>query len=278
MLKRNIEKENEVPQLIESIYIQSYTFGSRKFKQALKVMINACDSDDSDEINDEHNSLNSANKFFKRVISSDVSLSSSGSCLSDFLWDLRSVINCSDYHPVPEAAIERVEMFSNMIRNYKNIHGERYCSKAAEKRHQPYNGNNNNNSNGFNFNFDFILRILYFAIGIYFSISAISVSTMDDMEDFMKKVASEYNAPLSEVHNELGFAVNSEYKWFPLPHTVWYVTKENGQDVEVGESSTFGGTEIYKDKLDQFFYLEFWSGRESLEEQKRNAMREAMRR
>ncbi len=124
-----------------------------------------------------------------------------------------------------------------------------------------------------NFNW---LSLIYFVLGVYAIIVSISFMTMDNMEDFMKKVASEYDAPLSEVENELLGAVNSEYKWLPLPHTVWYVTKENGQDVEVGKSSTFGGTEIYKDNLDQFFYLDFWTGRKSVEEMQMDAMREKM--
>ncbi len=120
------------------------------------------------------------------------------------------------------------------------------------------------------------MRIVYLVLGVYGIICSISFSTMDDMEDFMKKVASEYDAPLSEVEYELIGAVNSEFKWFPLPHTIWYVTKENGQDVEVGESGTFGGTDIYKDKLDQFFYLDFWTGRQSVSEIQMDVYREMM--
>lgn len=95
------------------------------------------------------------------------------------------------------------------------------------------------------------------------------------LEDFMKEVASEYNAPLSEVENEILSAIRSEDSWFPLPNTIWYVTKDNGEDVTVGRSDVFG-TDVYKDKLDKFFYLEFWRGRKSLEEMQMDAIREQM--
>lgn len=257
MLKRNIEKENEVPKLIESIYIQSDETVDEKFKQALEIIIDACDSDESNEINDEHNNINSANEFFKQVALSNLSLPSSGNSLSDFLWDLRSVINSKDYTPIPEPAIERSKMFMDVIRDYKN-------------RHNKPNNSDNTSSGGFNFGW---IRIV---IGIYIVIATISYWAMDDMDDFMKKVASEYDAPLSEVQYELFGTINYEFKWFPLPHTIWYVTKENGQDVEVGKSSTFGGTEIYKDKLDRFYYLEFWSGSKSLDEMKMDVIKEKM--
>ena len=56
------------------------------------------------------------------------------------------------------------------------------------------------------------MRIVYLVLGVYGIICSISFLTMDDMEDFMKKVASEYDAPLSEVEYELIGAVNSEFK------------------------------------------------------------------
>lgn len=262
MLKVNTIKERAVPELIESIYIQTSLSRKSKFNKALQVLIDACNSDDSDEVNDEHNRLYTANEFFKRVISSEVSLTSSCGCLSDFLWDLRKVVNSSDYQPIPEAAIERVDMFTSMIKQYISKNGERVC---------PNSNVQSSTSSGFNFNW---MGLVYFALGVYLVICSISYARMDDMEDFVKKVASEYDAPLSEVKREIGGAINSEFKWFPLPHTVWYVTKENGQDVVVGESKTFGGTEIYKDKIDQFFYLEFWSGKKSLNEQMMDVIRE----
>ena len=95
------------------------------------------------------------------------------------------------------------------------------------------------------------------------------------LEDFMKEVATEYNAPLSEVKNEILSAIRSEDSWFPLPNTIWYVTKDNGEDVTVGRSDVFG-TDVYKDKLDNFFHLEFWRGRKSLEEMQMDAIREQM--
>lgn len=266
MLKVNSIKERAVPELIESIYIQTSLSRKSKFNKALQVLIDACDSDDSDEVNDEHNRLSSANEFFERVISSEVSLTSSCGCLSDFLWDLRNVVNSSDYQPIPEAAIERVEMFTSMIKQYISKNGERVCPNSDVQ---------SSTSSGFNFDW---MRLVYFALGVYLVICAISYARMDDMEDFVKKVAEEYNAPLSEVEREFGVALQSDFTYFPIPHTTWYVTKENGQDVVVGESKTFGGCEIYKDKIDQFFYLDFWSGKKSLDEQKMDAMREKMER
>lgn len=264
MLKVNTIKERAVPELIESIYIQTSLSRVSKFRKALEIIIDACDSDDSDEVNDEHNNLSSANEFFKRVISSEVSLTSSCGCLSDFLWDLRKVVNSSDYQPIPEAAIERVEMFTSMIKRHISRNGERVCSNSVVKK---------SHSSGSNFDW---MRLVYFAIGVYTVICTISFWRMDDMEDFVKKVAEEYDAPLSEVNREFGVALQSDITYFPFPHTTWYVTKENGQDVVVGESKMFGGSEIYKDKIDQYFYLDFWTGRKSLDEQKMDAMRERM--
>ncbi len=167
---------------------------------------------------------------------------------------------------------------NNIIAQLQRIQ-KQYPKKSYSNAQQSYSKSNNNINwhkiiSKPKINIDW-RKIIFVPILLLSVIYPMLCRNVGGLEDFMKEVASEYNAPLSEVENELLSAIRSEYNWFPLPNTIWYVTKDNGEDVTVGRSDVFG-TDVYKDKLDDFFYLEFWRGRKSLEEMQMDAIRERM--
>lgn len=91
----------------------------------------------------------------------------------------------------------------------------------------------------------FSILIIVWSIGCFFGA---------DWDAFEKKVAQEYDLPLSVTKEMLGHNIHNEYKFFPYPHDVWYVTLENGSDVTVG-TAYFGIVSLKESNIDTYFPL-----------------------
>ena len=77
-----------------------------------------------------------------------------------------------------------------------------------------------------------------------------------DSNKLEKQVAKEYRIPISEVQRILLFKVTWDTKYFPIPHSVWYVTTERGEEIEIASDYFGGDIDIDKDALNRCFGLD----------------------
>ena len=95
-----------------------------------------------------------------------------------------------------------------------------------------------------------ILGVMLMGVVILFCIAA--STCMSGNDELYKTIAKEYDIPLSQVEEIVDNKIDSDFKMFPLPHDIWYVTTERAEDVEVA-SGYFGNISLDKDALDQYF-------------------------
>lgn len=93
--------------------------------------------------------------------------------------------------------------------------------------------------------------------GIYFLIFMIGFITAPiGNEDLEKKIAKEYNLPLSQVKNLIGYNIDDDLKLLPIPHASWHITTEAGDDIEVATSYFGLCVNLKKDVLGEYFLFD----------------------
>ena len=102
-------------------------------------------------------------------------------------------------------------------------------------------------------------QILSFVGSLWVLLAVIFVLRIPDTDDLVKQVAKEYNIPVSDVKSIFAGKVQSDTKYFLIPHTVWYITTEDGEDVEIASDYFGGDIDFYKDVLNKYFSLDSYS-------------------
>ena len=95
--------------------------------------------------------------------------------------------------------------------------------------------------------------LIYILFCVWGLLGTIALVTTADNEDLVKAIAKEWNIPVSQVQDITGHTIKSETKWLPLPHTVWYVTTERGEDIEIASDYFGGDIDLDKEALDKCF-------------------------
>ena len=82
------------------------------------------------------------------------------------------------------------------------------------------------------------------------------MTTGVSISDVEKTLAKEYNLPVVAVESAVGNAINGDAKIFPLPHMLWYVIPQMGDDIEIASDYIGGDIDIDRAAVNKYLLLD----------------------
>ncbi len=77
--------------------------------------------------------------------------------------------------------------------------------------------------------------------------------------ELITSIAKEYEIPISQVQEVVYGKITHDTKLFPIPHSVWYVTTERGEEIELASDYFGGDIDLDKGALNRCFALDRYS-------------------